>query len=285
MALGDFELSSQTAPGIEVSSFADLALRRGGAEFRGLQRLDFSILLLVSGGQATHMVDFTSYRLGAGDVLWIRRGQVHEWGRDFDNLTGAAVAFDSHVLPADVSATIDYGARSRCYWPKVLTTSPEVSAGATFIYSIAITPRPGPAAARGTALAQAIAALLVSLTLTEGSWVPEPESRATSFAAFMRAVEMQLDAAPNVRSVARALGVSQKTLDRTARAHTGLSAKTIIDDRVVLEAKRLLVHTNSPIGAIARGLGYMDSGNFCRYFLRVAGSTPAQFRANARRVD
>lgn len=278
LSLGKFEQARPTTPGIDVSSLSDLPVRYGRDEFTGPQRPEFSILLLVSGGQATHMLDFTPYRLRAGDLLWIRRGQVQEWG-PLDDISGQVISFDSHVLPADVWSHVDSAAWARSYWPGVLATSPEVSSGAAFISAVAAG-QLGATAPRATALAHAIAALLISLTLTSSSPEADGETSASArdFRRFMSTVDTQINAAPNVQTVARALAISPKTVDRVARAHTGRSAKRIIDDRVILEAKRLLVHTTSPVGTIARQLGYTDTGNFSRYFRRVEGLSPMQFR-------
>lgn len=49
-------------------------------------------------------------------------------------------------------------------------------------------------------------------------------------------------------------------------------------DRLVLEAKRLLVHTTDPVGVIARQLGFAEPTNFVKFFRRETGTTPGAFR-------
>lgn len=277
LSAGKFESMRPATPGIEVAALSDLPERYGREEFIGPQRPSFSILLLITAGQATHTLDFAPYRLRAGDLLWIRSGQVQEWGR-MEDLRGQVISFDSHALPPDTWPVID-SARLRSFWPGVLSTNAPVSAAAAFVAAVAVGEL-GPLSARAAALAHAIAALLISLALTDschetGLGLP---GSAGDFTLFMHTVETQIGAAPDARTVAQAMGISPKTLDRLARAHTGRSAKKNIDDRIILEVKRLLVHTKMPVSTIGRQLGYPDSGNFSRYFHRVAGTTPAQFR-------
>jgi AraC-like DNA-binding protein len=86
-----------------------------------------------------------------------------------------------------------------------------------------------------------------------------------------------------VSQYADRLGYSARTLNRLARANTGLSAKQLIDERVVLEAKRQLSHANASVAEIAELLGFDDASNFSSYFRRHTGTTPAAFRVTSRR--
>ncbi len=82
-----------------------------------------------------------------------------------------------------------------------------------------------------------------------------------------------------VSEYADRLGYSTRTLNRLARQHTGLSAKELIDERVVLEAKRQLSHADASVSEIAEQLGFDDASNFSSYFRRQTSTTPGAFRA------
>jgi AraC-like DNA-binding protein len=75
------------------------------------------------------------------------------------------------------------------------------------------------------------------------------------------------------------LGYSARTLTRACRAATGRSAKELIDARVALEAQRLLAHTDLPVAAIGRSLGFSEPTNFGKFFAREVGETPGAFRS------
>jgi AraC-like DNA-binding protein len=64
----------------------------------------------------------------------------------------------------------------------------------------------------------------------------------------------------------------------TSIKESGHTAKELIDTRITLEAKRLLTYTHLPIAAIARNLGFSESTNFGKYFARMAGCSPGEFR-------
>lgn len=58
----------------------------------------------------------------------------------------------------------------------------------------------------------------------------------------------------------------------------GQSAGTVIRDRVVLEAKRLLVNPEFPVAAIADMLNFKDNSYFSKFFRKYTGTSPEAFR-------
>jgi AraC-like DNA-binding protein len=81
-----------------------------------------------------------------------------------------------------------------------------------------------------------------------------------------------------VSDYARLLNVSPGHLNDTIKDHTGQSAITLIHDRILLEAKRALFHADVSVKEIGGQLGFDDAAYFNRFFKRVAGETPLQFR-------
>jgi AraC-like DNA-binding protein len=79
---------------------------------------------------------------------------------------------------------------------------------------------------------------------------------------------------------AKRLGCSQKSLSRATLAVTDLGAKAFLTNRIVLEARRLLVHTTSPIATISDLLGFDEATSFVKHFHRETGQTPGAFRAH-----
>ena len=71
---------------------------------------------------------------------------------------------------------------------------------------------------------------------------------------------------------------SEKRLGQATSKVLGKSPKEIINDRVLLEAKRLIVHSNLSIKEIGQDLGFEDPAYFIRYFRKNIGTTPVEFR-------
>lgn len=82
----------------------------------------------------------------------------------------------------------------------------------------------------------------------------------------------------SVNGYASQINVSEKRLTRATTKSVGKTPKELIDERVMLEAKRLLVHTNQPIKQIGFELGFEEPTNFIKYFKKHANQTPVEFR-------
>ncbi|MGF7080949.1 helix-turn-helix domain-containing protein [Mucilaginibacter sp. UYCu711] len=74
------------------------------------------------------------------------------------------------------------------------------------------------------------------------------------------------------------LFISTKVLNNITHLMLGKTPKQLIDERVQLEAKRLLVHTEIPIKTISLYLGFDETTNFNKFFKKHSGQTPAVFR-------
>ncbi len=95
---------------------------------------------------------------------------------------------------------------------------------------------------------------------------------------FRDLVEAQYRQVKQVSSYASSLGVSEKRLNQATSKVLGKTPKTIIDDRVMLEAKRLLSHTRESVKEIGYELGFHEPTNFIKYFRKHNGNTPVEFR-------
>ncbi len=76
-----------------------------------------------------------------------------------------------------------------------------------------------------------------------------------------------------------ALGVSGKVLARVTSGLTGKTPKQLLDERLLLEAKRLLIHGLAAGKEIGYELGFMEPTNFVKFFKKHTGVTPSVFRS------
>lgn len=84
---------------------------------------------------------------------------------------------------------------------------------------------------------------------------------------------------------AELLGCSVRTLSRAARDATGKPVRELIDERRLLEARRLLGAARWDARAVAAHLGFTDPANFGRFFRDRTGLTPAAFAARDTTTD
>ncbi|TGE85848.1 hypothetical protein C9418_24900 [Rhizobium sp. SEMIA 4032] len=86
----------------------------------------------------------------------------------------------------------------------------------------------------------------------------------------------------SVGDYAAELSVTSTYLTRCVKAATGRSAGEIIHDRLLLEARRLIVFTDLPIAQIAYRLNFSTPSYFTRFFTQLAGEKPTIFRSRMR---
>jgi len=95
---------------------------------------------------------------------------------------------------------------------------------------------------------------------------------------FRQALELNFKNIHTVKEYAYLLNISTKTLTNHI---TEIALKTpleIINDRIILEAKRLLSHSSLNINEIGFQLGYEDPSYFVKFFKRQTKKSPSDFR-------
>ncbi|CAN5754044.1 helix-turn-helix transcriptional regulator [soil metagenome] len=78
------------------------------------------------------------------------------------------------------------------------------------------------------------------------------------------------------------MNISTKHLNRISQTLVEKSTSELIADRVLLEAKRMLLHSENTVSEIAELLGYRDYSYFSRLFKKVCGETPTEFAKHYR---
>lgn len=73
------------------------------------------------------------------------------------------------------------------------------------------------------------------------------------------------------------MNITPKHLNRITQSIIGKTTSEVILDRVLLEAKRIMLHTSKTFTEISIGLGYEDYAYFSRLFKQKTGFTPSQF--------
>jgi len=81
-----------------------------------------------------------------------------------------------------------------------------------------------------------------------------------------------------VQQYAAALHTSVSSLNRRCNECVGITAKSIIQNRLLIEAKRKLIYTQYPLDQIGYTLGFKDPAYFSRFFKKLEGSPPIEYR-------
>lgn len=123
---------------------------------------------------------------------------------------------------------------------------------------------------------------LVALVISQYLAESKPAEKYSRFEvitkAFKTALELHFTIIKSPGAYADILNISTPYLNECIKTATGYSVSYHIQQRVVLEAKRLLYHSDKSIKEIAVDLGYDDYSYFNRLFSKIVQMTPMAFR-------
>ena len=98
------------------------------------------------------------------------------------------------------------------------------------------------------------------------------------FIRFRQLVETHFSTMHTVAEYADILCISPRALSEYVRQSSRLTPLKIINNRITLEAKRLLKYSDEKVKEICSELGFEDSSNFAKFFRRETGMMPTDFK-------
>jgi len=232
----------------------------------GPRLLSHHVLMLTTAGHGAAEVDFTTLNCRPGTLLWAHPGQAFRLPTP--GLDASFVTFEPrlarHPEPDGVR-----------HWQ--LEGEDEDAVISDFSQLAVDSERHGPSPLAAALLQHQLAVLQLRIALLTPATTPVgPEAR--TYAHFSRLLEEGHHASRRVEDYAVDLGCSVRTLTRACLAVTGRTAKQVVDDRVSLQARRLLACTSLSVAEVGRHLGFPEPTNFGRFFHREVGVSPGQFR-------
>ncbi|HEX2626701.1 MAG TPA: helix-turn-helix domain-containing protein [Candidatus Limnocylindrales bacterium] len=246
------------------------------------QRPEFHTIYVGLRGKGQLIVDFTSVPLGAQVLTFVARGRVQQFVPDRavdawmllftpEFLVPGGGAPDPLAMPATLAAS----------WAAPAIAVPPAEARAL----VALADQLDAEHARPFDEIQPwlLMALLRVLVLRAERLVDHRAPVPAALQRFFTILERDHATTRSVDHYARLAGLSPRRLAELVHEHVGTSTKQVIDDRVILEQKRLLVHTEVSIKELAARTGFAEPTNLVKFFRHHTGATPQGFREQHRR--
>lgn len=243
-------------------------------------RITFFALLIVTKGSGTHQIDLKEYDLKAGSVLKIAKGQVHAFQNN-PQYEGFLIIFtEDFVLNYFSKSSINLISHLYNYH----TTSPIANdeiGNKTFLNQLISELKTENTYAQKNIVASLLDIYLLRLerkTLYNKSQ-DHNSTHYETFIKFKNLVESNYTVTRNVKDYGDKLLISTKHLNQVVKDFTLNTAKTFIDDYVILEAKRAIVSTDKSLKEIAFDIGFDEVTNFTKFFKNKMNMTPKAFKA------
>ncbi len=228
-----------------------------------------------------HTIDFEQFAVDRGQIYFMIPGQVHSW--QFDGETdGYVLNCSEHFLTSflkndrytDQFPFLDGIAGNAVLQLRgpVLET---VKSQLQHIQEEAAGKQP----LAMDMIRMHLLQLFITVSRNEGGHtVQAQQHNAVTLRNFRRLVEQHFATLKLPKDYAAMLYITPNHLNALCKDQLGKQAGEIIRDRILLEAKRLLVNMDTQIASIAYELNFTDNSYFTKFFKKLTGVTPEQFR-------
>jgi AraC family transcriptional regulator, transcriptional activator of pobA len=273
---------NRKALGLEVFRLAELFDRADreelGHAIDAPQRPEFHTIYVGLRGSGRIVVDFTPVPLGAGYLTFVARGRVQQFVPDPQRAVDAWMILVEPELVGSYAAEDPLRSPSVLSpaWPEPVIAVPREARAELEVVMELLRVEHARALDRfQPALLAAQLRVLLLLAERLQTW---SVTSTRALEQFFAVLERDHAGTRNVAHYARAAAISRRRLGELLVEHTGKSTKQVIDERVVLELKRLLVHTELSVKELADRLGFAEPTNLIKFFRHHAGVTPLEFR-------
>jgi AraC family transcriptional activator of pobA len=241
----------------------------------------FYEILWIREGQSKHIVDDHELELSSDNIYFMSPGQVHRI-ETYSALKGHSIMFTEEffILNFTNNEALDKLAFLRnSYKNPHLTISPETR---QLLEPVLLLMYQEFARADYSRLALS-SLMFVLLNSLERVYETQKSSSNTSghialMDKFRELLEVNYASQQPLSYYSSELCVTPHHLNTIIKKATGKTVSEVIRDRIMLEAKRMLVHTHTPIGQIAHQLGFNDFSYFSRLFKKYNQLTPDKYR-------
>lgn len=278
-----------TSPQPELPSPERFKIRRvedilGGSKLvHDLHRHDFFFILAINNGNGSHEIDFIHYPVQEHAIFFLRPGQVHRLELDAGT-TGFLLEFNTEFYHPQGKPSNPRlrkaGNKNHCV-PEESRFSKLQALLTTMFHEYT---------AREEGYRDVLKACLDIFFIEFARQSPNPKGEPANtnpyvqerFEDFLELLEKHLATRKQVSQYTEMMNLSAYQLNEITKSSIGKTASELINEHIVLEAKKYLLATSNQIKDIADHLGYEDTSYFIRFFRKHTGYSPEAFRHNYR---
>ncbi len=246
-------------------------------------RAEFYQIIWIQEGNPTHIIDFNPIKVTPNSFVFVNKGSVQQFDSNI-NYKGKVILFtDSFFCKTQLDSTY---LRNSILFNDLHTTSEVCLSHSTSIFSELFHIMEQELAKGKDQFQSDILRNSLRITLLQAERIKRQQGFTEikksldldQVMQFRTLLDNQFTDHKQVQFYAESMYITKKRLNQSTSTILGITPKQMIDARVVLEAKRLLAHTNISVKEIGFKLGFEEPTNFIKYFKKHVQSTPLEFR-------
>ncbi|OEK09640.1 transcriptional regulator [Flavivirga aquatica] len=244
---------------------------------------DFFLCVLFSKGSGIHEIDFNTYNVKPGSIFFLKPGQTHYW--KFYNTPEGYIFFhtqDFYELHFSKSKLEQFPFYYSHKNTPILNLSPSKIKLLESKFKEVNDEYYEDLPYKKQKISSIINVIYINLARHYNSFKTIENTTSATYIETLRALEQIIDnyykTEKSAKFYANALNITPKHLNRIIKTTLGKTTTDLITDRVILESKRLIVHSNNSLFTISESLGYQDYAYFSRVFKLKTKTTPLEFK-------
>ena len=265
----DMVCDNPSGVGIELYRMPEFFQQLRGMETDTMHLHGFYEIIWFQKGSGTHYVDFNQYAIAPGTIFFISPGQIHSFDTKHDQ--------EGYVLKVCAEMFDDFVGLS-C----VTVQDKDSAALEMLVAAIQEELKKEDSLGHREALHALVKLFVIMVRRSYAGMDPSaPNPHKVSYKAFLnfrKLIEENYCRLHTVKDYAALLNVSSKTLTLYVNECSKYSPLELINNRIILEAKRLLRYSVLSVKEIAFRLGFEDPSYFAKFFKRLVKQSPADYR-------
>lgn len=244
-------------------------------------QLKFYTLIFFTEGEGRHFIDFNWYPIQQNTLIYLTKDQVNAF--DFStNFKGYCMLFTEDYF-ANSFSHLPKDFVFRLFNPQLFSPILQIPKQSDFnsYFNLLISEFKKGSVFNQKSILESLFVILVSKAeyyKQHQTFHIKASSKIQLFQNFTKLLEANFNKTRSANFYASELGVTYKHLNTISKALVNKTAKTVIDDYVILQAKRNLINSSIKSTQLAYKLGFEDATNFTKYFKKSTGLAPKSFK-------
>lgn len=249
---------------------------------------DFYEVLFLTNGTGVHTIDFQDYEIKANSIFFLSPGQIHDLQLSSD-VEGYIFLFSSAFY--HFNKTDPYKLFELPFFYNLGKENPPIylekesdKTTITDYFQKSITE-----SKQNLAESEEVIRALLDLLLIHCKRIYPIQNQQDSnvkgkilVKRFKQIIEQKCRENLSIKQYSELLKITPNHLSETVKTVTGRTSTDLINDRMLLEIKRMLTHTSLTISEIAYQLNFADQSYFSKYFKKLVGMSPGEWRGKTK---